>query len=355
VRGCCAAGRIARRRVPAATAKAASDDHGQQDEPERELHTRETVGAVGRFRVGMVGLTRKPLGSADRPTLVRLILLMALAMVASACLGSSHQSSRLGILVRVASSTGETDVRTVRYSLDCGRPPQGTMPNAVDACTAIADLGLPHTRTACPGDVQPIMGSVAVTGSLRGKPVHLRLTTAQWCNASADLRHDYTALLLPNPGVVPRVVGLPIVRAATVLQRAGFTVSISAWTVFGSLEPMPLAGGQSVTPGLLAERGTDVALTLRSRCCMSSPLGTTRRVRMPRLLGLDARHAINRLQHAGLYWVMRLRPVDTASGRILQSLVVEQLPHPGATLIRRDGGLRIPEFTADYGHSSNNG
>jgi hypothetical protein len=279
-------------------------------------------------------------------------------VAASACLGSSHQSSRLEIVVTVATSAGDTSQsivasRAVRYSLDCGRPPTGTMPNAADACTAIADLALPHTRTACRGHAQPIMGSVTITGNLRGKPVHLRLTTARWCDASADLRRDYAALLLPNPGVVPKVVGLPILRAATVLQRAGFTVSISAWTVFGSLEPMPLAGGQSVTPGLLAERGTDVALTLRSRCCISSPVGSSRRVRMPRLVGLDARDAISRLRHAGLDWVIRLRPVDTASQPLLMAFVAEQLPHPGVILIRRHGGLRIPQFTADYGHSSN--
>jgi hypothetical protein len=225
------------------------------------------------------------------------------------------------------------------------------MPNAADDCTAIADLGLPHTRTACHGHGQPVMGSVVVTGNLRGKPVHLHVTTAQWCGASADLRRDYVALLLPDPGVVPKVVGLPILRAATVLQRAGFTVSIPAST-FGSLTPMPLADGQSVRPGLLTERGTDVALTLRYGCCIGSPVATASKARMPRLVGLDARHAIIRLRQAGLYWVMRLRPVDTASQSILGAFVTEQSPHPGATLIRHDGGLRIPEFTADYGQSS---
>jgi hypothetical protein len=197
------------------------------------------------------------------------------------------------------------------------------------------------------------MGSVTVTGSFRGKPVHVRITSAEWCGASADLRQDYEALLLPDPAVVPDVVGLPLLRAAGVLQRVGFTASISTSTAFGSLTPMPLTDGQSVTAGALAERGSDVALTLRNRCCIGSPVGTSRSVRMPRLVGLDARHAIGRLRHAGLNWLMRLRPVETASGPILASFVVQQWPRPGASLIGRNGGIRIPEFTADYGQSSN--
>jgi hypothetical protein len=197
------------------------------------------------------------------------------------------------------------------------------------------------------------MSSVSVTGSFRGKPVHLRLTTAAWCGASADLRRDYQALLLADPEVVPDVVGLPVLRAAAVLQRAGFTASIPTSMAFGSLTPMPLTAGQSVTAGALAQRGSDVALTLRYRCCIGSPVQTSRRARMPRLVGLDARQAINRLQDAGLDWLMRLRPVNTAGGPLLDSFVVQQSPHPGASLAGRDCGGRIPEFTADYGQSSN--
>lgn len=227
------------------------------------------------------------------------------------------------------------------------------MPNPAVACAAVADLGLPHNRTLCRGPAGPVMGSVTVSGSFRGKPVHLHLTTERWCGASADMRGDYGALLLPNPGIVPDVVGLPVLRAAVVLQRAGFTVSVPASITFGSLTPMPLAGGESVPAGELAERGTDVALTLRSRCCMASPVGSARPGRMPRLIGLDARHAIDRLRRARLNWVIRLRPVGTATTPILDSaLVVEQLPQPGAPLVGRRGGVRIPEFTADYGQSS---
>jgi hypothetical protein len=263
----------------------------------------------------------------------------------------------LEVTVRVVKSTGDTaggkvTFRTERYSLNCERPPGGSMPNPARACTAVADLDLPHNQTACRGPVRPVMGSVVVSGSFRGRPVHLHLTTELWCGASADLRRDYEALLLPNPGIVPDVVGLPVLQAAAVLQRAGFTVSVPASITFGSLTPMPLADGESVAAGELAERGTDVALTLRSRCCMASPVGTTRRDRMPRLIGLDARQAIDRLRRAGLNWVIRLRPVDTAGTPILDAFVAEQLPRPGAALVGRRGGVRIPEFTADYGHSS---
>ena len=142
------------------------------------------------------------------------------------------------------------------------------MPNPANACTAIADLGLPHNPTSCKEHGRPVMGSVRVTGSFRGEPVHLHLTTADWCGASADLRRDYAALLLPDPAVVPDVVGLPLLRAVAVLQRAGFTVSIPTSTAFGSLTPIPLTDGQSVTAGVLAERGSDVALALRPRCCV---------------------------------------------------------------------------------------
>jgi hypothetical protein len=289
---------------------------------------------------------------------VRTIALMALAIVASACLGRDHHaSSGLRITVRVATSAaataqGEVAFRTERYSLTCGRPPRGTMPNPANACTAVADLGLPHSPTSCEGQRGPVLGSVSITGSFRGKPVHLRITSAQWCGASADLRQDYAALLLPDPAVVPDVVGLPVLRAAGVLQRAGFTVSITTSMVFGSLTPMPLADGQSMTAGVLAERGSDVALTLRPSCCVGSHVGTPH-ARMPRLVGLDARHAIRRLRNAGLNWVMRLRSVDTAAGPILGSFVVQQSPRPGSSLIGRNGGIRLPEFTADYGQSSN--
>jgi hypothetical protein len=289
---------------------------------------------------------------------VRPIALIALAIAASACMGSDHHaSSDLEITVRVATSTaaiaqGEIAFRTERYSLNCDRPPRGSMPNPANACTAVADLGLPHSPASCQGQREPVMGSVTVTGSFRGKPVHLRITTDAWCGASADLREDYEALLLPDPGVVPNVVGLPVLRAAGVLQRAGFTASIPTSMAFGSLTPMPLIDGQSVTAGVLAERGSDVALTLRSGCCTGSPDGTTGRVRMPRLVGLDARHAIGRLRHAGLDWLMRLRPVETASGPLLDAFVVQQSPQPGVSLRGRDAGIRIPEFTADYGEST---
>lgn len=227
------------------------------------------------------------------------------------------------------------------------------MPNPADACTAVADLGLPHNRASCQGQPgPPVTDSVTVTGSFRGEPVQLRITSAEWCGASADLRQDYAALLLPDPAVVPDVVGQPLLRAARVLQRAGFTASIATSTAFGSLTPMPLTEGQSVTAGTLAERGSDVALTLRKGCCTGSPAGTPRRVRMPRVVGLDARHAIGRLRRAGLDWLMRLRPVEVASGSILNSFVVQQSPQPGASLRGRDGGIRVPEFTADYGRST---
>lgn len=284
---------------------------------------------------------------------MRATILVALAMVASACLGGDrHASSGLEITVRAATSTGGAAFRTEDYSLNCDRPPRGTMPNPANACASVADLGLPHNRTPCLGHGQPVMGSVTVTGSLRGKPVHRRITTADWCGASADLRQDYTALLLPDPAVVPDVVGLPVLRAVAVLERVGFTASIPTSTAFGSLTPMPLADGQSVTAGALAERGSDVALTLRSGCCIGSPVASLDNARMPRLVGLDARHAIRRLRNAGLEWLMRLRPVATAGGPILDSFVVQQSPRPGAS-ITRDGNIRIPEFTADYGHSSN--
>jgi hypothetical protein len=286
---------------------------------------------------------------------VRPIVLVAVAIAASACVGSHHRASNeLEITVRAATSTahGEVAFRTDRYTLNCDRPPRGTMPNPADACTAVAGLSLPHTNpTPCEGHARPVLGSLSITGRLRGTPVHLRITTAAWCGASADLRQDYQALLLPDPAVVPDVVGLPVLRAAGALQRAGFTASITTAVAFGSLRPMPLTDGQSVAAGMLAERGSDVALTLRNRCCTRSAGGTTSRARMPRLVGLDARNAIARLRHAGLDWLMRLRPVETASGPILDSFVVEQSPRPGASLIR-DGGIRIAEFTADYGQSN---
>src|SRR2546427_105013 len=184
---------------------------------------------------------------------------MALAMVTSACLGRDHHaSSGLEITVRVATSTaasaqGEIAFRTDRYTLNCDRPPRGTMPNPANACTAIADLGLPHNPTSCKEHGRPVMGSVRVTGSFRGEPVHLHLTTADWCGASADLRRDYAALLLPDPAVVPDVVGLPLLRAVAVLQRAGVTVSIPTSTAFGSLTPIPLTDGQSGTAGGVAD------------------------------------------------------------------------------------------------------
>jgi hypothetical protein len=280
-------------------------------------------------------------------------------MVASGCLGGGHHTaSRLEVTVRIATSpadtaTGRVAFRTQHYSLTCGRPPAGTLPNPTGACTAIADLELPHNRTACRRPARPVMGSVVVSGSFRGKPIHLRLTTEGWCGASADLRRDYAALLLPDPAIVPDVVGLPVLQAAAVLQRAGFTVSVATSMTFGSLAPMPLAKGESAAAGVLAERGTDVALTFRSRCCMSSPVGTTGRDRMPRLIGLDARQAIDRLRQAGLNWVIRLRPVDAATGPILDSaLVVQQLPEPGAALVRGNGGVTVPQLTVDYGQSS---
>ncbi len=281
---------------------------------------------------------------------------MALTVTASACMGSDHRGSDLQVTVRVATSIsdqGRVAVRTERYSLNCDRPPRGTMPNAADACTAIADLGLPHNRTSCKGHGRSELGSVSVTGSLRGKPVHVLLTTAKWCGASAGLRQDYESLLLADPAVVPDVIGMPVLRAAAVLQRAGFTASIPTAMAFGSLTPMPLANGQSAAAGVLAERGSDVALTVRHRCCIGSPVGTSRTARMPRLVGLDARHAIKRLRGVGLNWLMRLRPVIAAGGPLLDSFVVQQSPEPGASFVGRDGGARIPQFTADYGQSSN--
>jgi len=300
----------------------------------------------------------EPFRNVDRPTSVRLVMLMALTMVTSACLGSDHDSpSGLEITVRFATSPGDAGrpeaFRTERYSLDCGRPPRGTMPDPAVACTAIADLGLPHNRTACQTLGQPVMGTLVVTGSFRAKPVDLRLTTASWCGASADVKRDYEALLLPNPAVVPSVVGLPLLGAAAALQRAGFTVSIAAPTSFGSLMPMPLVDGQSVTAGVLAERSTDVAVTVRSRCCLGSPGAGKPRVRMPRLVGLNARQAISRLRHAGLEWVIRLEPVAVASHSILGAYVVRQSPQPGVILASLRGGFHIPQFTADYGRSSN--
>jgi hypothetical protein len=286
-------------------------------------------------------------------------MLMALAMVTSGCLGNDHDSpSGLEITVRVATSPGDAGrpeaFRTERYSLDCGPPPRGTMPDPAVACAAVADLGLPHNRTACQTLGPPVMGNLVVTGRFRGKPVDLRLTNASWCGASADVKRDYEALLLPNPAVVPSVVGLPVLGAAAVLQHAGFTISIAASTSFGSLMPMPLVDGQSVTAGVLTERSTDVAVTLRSRCCLGSPVAGKPRVRMPRLVGLNARQAISRLRHAGLGWVIRLEPVVAASHSILDSaFVVSQSPQPGVTLAFLRGGFHIPQFTADYGQSSN--
>ena len=289
---------------------------------------------------------------------MRAIALITLAMAAPACLGSHHAANGLEIKVRAATSIadaaqGTVAFRTDRYTLNCDRPPRGTMPNPADACTAVADLGLPHTTEPCHETGRPVLGSVRIKGYFRGRPVHLRLTTAAWCGASADLRRDYEALLLPDPAVVPDVVGLPVLRAAGVLQRVGFTVSIATSMAIGSLAPMPHVDGQSATAGVLAERGSDVALTLRYGCCIRSPGGTAGAARMPRLIGLDARRAVRRLRQAGLDWLMRLRPVQTAGVPILDSLVVQQSPRPGASLVTRRGRVRIAEFTADYGQSSN--
>jgi len=161
---------------------------------------------------------------------VRAIALITLAMAAPACLGSHHAANGLEIKVRAATSIadaaqGTVAFRTDRYTLNCDRPPRGTMPNPADACTAVADLGLPHTTEPCHETGRPVLGSVRITGSFRGRAVHLHLTTAAWCGASPAVRRGGQALLLPEPAVVPDVVGLPVLRAVAVLQRAGLTGS----------------------------------------------------------------------------------------------------------------------------------
>ena len=121
---------------------------------------------------------------------------LALALVASGCLGSGAQPAPSGqMTVTVRLGLGTHRPATHRYSLRCN-PAGGTMPSSGAACAAVADYV--HRRNErggfCSG-FSPIPGAKAsLVGTFADQPFRLQITNMSWCGVSPSLMRDYWIL-----------------------------------------------------------------------------------------------------------------------------------------------------------------
>jgi hypothetical protein len=133
------------------------------------------------------------------------------------------------------------------------------------------------------------------------------------------------------------------------LQRAGFKVSVPKGIVIGTTPPTPIVGSQSPASGTKASLGTAITLTpTLHQCCIGSPAGGSRRVRMPDFNGMTGDQAIRELGRMHLPWIMRINPFFGATRPLLASIrVISQTPTTGA-LLRTKSVFHTPFLTTEY-------
>jgi beta-lactam-binding protein with PASTA domain len=133
----------------------------------------------------------------------------------------------------------------------------------------------------------------------------------------------------PRQVTVPDVIGQPVNSAEARIHRAGLTVRLIGPS---SGEGRRFVRAQNPAAGAKVRSGAQVRLTFRwvsdDQAPPSGP-DASRRVRVPRVIGMSPRAAVDRLQRAGL--AARLLGDDDDEKR---RVIVSQHPAAGASVKR---------------------
>jgi PASTA domain len=279
-------------------------------------------------------------------TTIRPAALAVLAVLASACLGSSGVSSQ----VRLRPSATElrivyvTDVvaqgrtvhrRSTLLTLRCS-PPGGSMPSPAVACFAISHSPgryLGRGLSGCIGP--PLRWSLHITGSFRGRSIRRTYDMCAFPEARAwtDLGGTGLVGIIPAQSVVtvPQVVPGYVAPAIASMHADGLR------TVIPSVPPIHAAdastngygvAGQLPAAGARVPRGTFVVLRV-AVSVNGGPGGLGPPGTVPHLTGLDVSRAMSLATSNGLS--VTVRP----PGHPVAALVVTGQSIPAGTPVGR--------------------
>ncbi|MGE5636229.1 MAG: Stk1 family PASTA domain-containing Ser/Thr kinase [Nocardioidaceae bacterium] len=190
-----------------------------------------------------------------------------------------------------------------------GEPPAGEPPREGDAAAAPP-----------PGDPPP---EAAPAGRRRRWP-RFTLTLIAFGLAALLALLGAAALQRANRVEVPRVVGAQLLRATTVLERAGFRVKQSRVRSEAALDTVL---GQDPGPGERAAKGSTVTLEI------SNGPGN---VRVPSVEQLPAARAVRQLNRAGL----KVTLDQESSTTVAAGVAIRTVPREG-TEVERDTRVRL--------------
>ena len=167
------------------------------------------------------------------------------------------------------------------------------------------------------------------------------------CFGSSTTSETSTAVTSKSRTPVPDVVGLPVLAAASRLQRAGFAVTIPTRFYLSSQTPQPVVKLESPASTSMLRQGSAVVLDLENRCCIGSPaVSTTQPLIMPNVVGQTLDVALLHVTDAtGFYDVVVPPTVASIKPLLATYRVTKQWPQPGFDLRHQKTGFRLPTLS----------